>query len=51
MASQDNEILTRKSGFKMEKKVKYSGATLTNTNSKLFQNNFVPVWNDIKKTY
>lgn len=30
--------------------VKYLGITLTNTNCVLFQNNYVVVWNDIKKT-
>lgn len=36
------------SGFKVEKRVKYFGVKLMNINSKLFQNNFVAAWNDIK---
>lgn len=41
MTTKDYETLTKKPGFKVKKIVKYLGMTLTNINSKLFQNNFV----------
>lgn len=41
MTTQDYETLTKKPGFKVKKKVKYLGVTLTDTSSTLFQNNFV----------
>lgn len=40
MTVQDHEILVRKSGFKVEK-CQISRNYITNTNSKLFQNNYL----------
>lgn len=46
MTIQDQEILMKKTGFNIEKRVKYLEFTLINR--KLLQNN-VKIWNDINK--
>lgn len=38
----------KKTSFKMQKKVKYLGITMTNMNCVLFQNNCVKEWNEIQ---
>nr|GEZ82414.1 hypothetical protein [Tanacetum cinerariifolium] len=49
MKTQDQLKLMNKTGFQVEKKVKYLGIVLTSMNCMLFQNNYVKVWNEIKK--
>lgn len=47
---QNNQLeLMNKTDFKVEKKVKYLGVTLTNMNNMLYQKNYVKMWSEIKK--
>lgn len=41
----------KKMAFNIEKKVKYLGVILTNMNCILFQNDYVKVWDYVKKEF
>lgn len=41
MTAEDPKILMEKTGFQINKKVKYLGITMTNANCMSFQNNYV----------
>uniref|UniRef100_A0A670HSH1 Reverse transcriptase domain-containing protein n=1 Tax=Podarcis muralis TaxID=64176 RepID=A0A670HSH1_PODMU len=43
------ELLQQQTEIEVVKKVKYLGLWLTNKNIDLYQNNYIPVWNGIKK--
>ena len=49
MTTHNQEMLMGKTGFIIEKKVRYLGVTLSNTNCMLFQNNCAKLWSDVKK--
>lgn len=46
--NQQKQIELHRTGFKIDKKVKYLGVTFRNMNCMLCQNN-VKIWNEMKK--
>uniref|UniRef100_A0A803T5W2 Reverse transcriptase domain-containing protein n=1 Tax=Anolis carolinensis TaxID=28377 RepID=A0A803T5W2_ANOCA len=49
MTKKRQEELTAVSGIQTRKKIKYLGITLTARNFQLLENNYVPIWREIKK--
>ena len=48
MTPPDQDLLMSKTGFQIEKKVRYLGVILSIKNSMLFKNNYVNIWKDVK---
>lgn len=49
MSRREEQVLEQISGYKVDKKVKYLGITLTNKSTDLYHNNYKKVWNTVKK--
>lgn len=47
--NEEKRKLVEKSGFKIEKQIRYLGVILTNDNRQLFDNNYKIVWKEIKE--